>query len=35
MTNLPQNALVWAEIPVSDLDKATAYYTAVTGGSLN
>mgnify|MGYP000283016397 CR=1 FL=1 len=35
MTNLPQNALVWAEIPVSDLDKAIAYYTAVTGGSLN
>ncbi|MDU9003838.1 VOC family protein [Sedimentitalea todarodis] len=35
MTNLPENALVWAEIPVSDLDKAIAFYTTVTGGSLN
>ncbi|MEO9780261.1 MAG: VOC family protein [Sedimentitalea sp.] len=35
MSDLPQNALVWAEIPVSDLDKAIAFYSAVTGGSLN
>lgn len=35
MTKLPEHALVWAELPVSDLDKAIAYYTATTGGSLS
>ncbi len=34
MSYLPQHALVWAELPVSDLDKAIAYYTETTGGTL-
>ncbi|MBK0328395.1 VOC family protein [Rhodobacteraceae bacterium F11138] len=33
MTFHPPHALVWAELPVSDLDKAIAYYTATTGGT--
>lgn len=33
--NMPsQHALVWAELPVRDLDKATAFYAATTGGTL-
>lgn len=34
MPYTPPNALVWAEIPVRDLTKATAYYAAVTGVAL-
>lgn len=34
MTNAPEHAVVWAEIPVSDLAKSTAFYTAVTGHPL-
>ena len=30
----PKNAVVWAEIPVSDMDKAKAFYAAVTGHNL-
>ncbi len=29
MPFMPQNAVVWAEIPVSDLDRAAAFYAAV------
>ncbi|MCG6901492.1 MAG: VOC family protein [Rhodobacter sp.] len=31
MSFTPKNALVWAEIPVSDLNKAIAFYSAVFG----
>lgn len=31
---LPKNAVVWAEIPVTDLDKAKAFYTAVLQNEL-
>lgn len=31
MSYLPENALVWAELPVSDLEKAIKYYSEVTG----
>ena len=34
MTIAPEHAVVWAEIPVSDLTKSTAFYEAVTGRSL-
>lgn len=34
MTFLPKNFTVWAEIPVSDLDKAMAFYGAVFGLDL-
>jgi len=34
MTSLPQNPVVWIEIPVTDMDKAMAFYAAVTGYSL-
>lgn len=34
MTHIPQNGLVWAEIPVSDLKAGIAFYTTVTGGKL-
>ena len=30
----PANAVVWAEIPVSDLDKGIAFYNAVFGYDL-
>ncbi|WP_252947480.1 VOC family protein [Oceanicola sp. 502str15] len=33
-TALPDDALVWCEIPVSDLDAAIAYYGAVLGHPL-
>lgn len=35
MSNQSEHALVWAELPVSDLDKAIAFYTTTTGGTLN
>ena len=36
MTNsLPINAVVWAEIPVTNMEKAKAFYAAVTGHPLN
>lgn len=35
MTFKPANPTVWIEIPVSDLDAATTYYSAVTGMSFN
>ena len=31
MTHTPANSLVWGEIPVTDLDRAAAFYAAVTG----
>ncbi len=34
MTFSPKNCLVWAEIPVTDMDKAIEFYQTVTGGSL-
>lgn len=34
MANTPPVALVWAEIPVSDLEAGIAFYTAITGGKL-
>ena len=34
MTKQPTNAVVWTEIPVSDLKKAVAFYTDVFGYSL-
>ena len=34
MTYQPQNFVVWAEIPVTDMDRAIAFYEAVTGGAL-
>ncbi len=34
MTFNPQNSVVWTEIPVSDMDKATAFYEAVFGYDL-
>ncbi|WP_158964202.1 VOC family protein [Chachezhania sediminis] len=30
MTYAPENPTVWMEIPVTDMDKAMAFYTAVT-----
>lgn len=32
---LPVNAVVWAEIPVTDMDKSKSFYAAVTGHELN
>ncbi|WP_130512094.1 VOC family protein [Krasilnikovia cinnamomea] len=34
MTIVPEHAVVWAEIPVSDLAKSTAFYEAVMGWPL-
>ncbi len=34
MTYTPDNALVWGELPVTDMDKAIAFYGAVTGMAL-
>ena len=31
---LPQHAVVWAEIPVTDMDRAKAFYAAVLGNPL-
>lgn len=30
MTFTPDNAVIWTEIPVTDIEKAMAFYTAVT-----
>lgn len=35
MTYVPAHSTVWAEIPVTDLDKAMAFYTEVTRIALN
>ncbi|PRY25089.1 hypothetical protein CLV78_102266 [Aliiruegeria haliotis] len=35
MTYRPENATVWIEIPVTDLDKAMEFYSATTGMALN
>ena len=32
---IPENAVVWAEIPVSDMARAKAFYAAVVGNELN
>lgn len=34
MTYAPEHFTVWAEIPVSDMDKAIAFYNAVTDAGL-
>ena len=34
MTYAPQHTTVWTEIPVTDLDKAMAFYSVVTGIAL-
>lgn len=34
MSNSQQNAVVWFEIPVTDLHKSKAFYEAVTGATL-
>lgn len=34
MTDTPASATVWIEIPVTDLDRAMAFYAAVTGYAL-
>lgn len=34
MTFTPQNFVVWAEIPTTDLKRAMTYYSAVTGAKL-
>ncbi len=31
----PQHTTVWAELPVTDLDKGIAFYSAVTGLEIN
>ena len=34
MTYQPQHFTVWAEIPVTDMDRGIAFYARVTGASL-
>ncbi|MEL6518329.1 MAG: VOC family protein [Pseudomonadota bacterium] len=34
MTNQPTHFTVWAEIPVTDMDRGIAFYARVTGASL-
>jgi uncharacterized protein len=34
MPSMPENAVVWAEIPVTDLDRASGFYAAVLGCQL-
>lgn len=34
MSKLPQNSVVWFEIPVSNLEKAKTFYATVTGYAL-
>ncbi|MBF9028872.1 VOC family protein [Rhodobacterales bacterium HKCCE3408] len=34
MANLPENAIVWFEIPVTDLDRAIAFYNTVLDQDL-
>jgi len=35
MTYQPQNFNVWAELPVTDMQKAMAFYSAVTGAEFD
>ncbi len=35
MSFQPKDFLVWGELPVSDMDKAVAFYAAVTGADLS
>ncbi|WP_121061831.1 VOC family protein [Chachezhania antarctica] len=35
MTYTPRNAIAWMEIPVTDMDKAMAFYSAVTQMEFN
>lgn len=35
MTFTPEHFTVWAEIPVTDMDKAMAFYTAVTEAAFD
>ena len=35
MPFLPKDAVVWSEIPVTDLDKAISFYAEATGMTLN
>lgn len=35
MAYTPKDFLVWGEVPVSDLDAAVSFYTAVTGAGLS
>ena len=34
MTYAPKNFTVWAEIPVTDMERAVAFYSQVTGAGL-
>jgi uncharacterized protein len=34
MSNMPKDSVVWFEIPVTNLDKAKAFYSKVTGYAL-
>ncbi|MBR9861847.1 MAG: VOC family protein [Rhodobacteraceae bacterium] len=34
MSSTAENALVWAEIPTTDMDRAIKFYSAVTGAEL-
>ncbi len=34
MSNMPTNSVVWFEIPVSNLERAKAFYSKVTGYQL-
>ncbi len=34
MSHAPANAVVWAEVPVSDMDRAVQFYNAVFGYDL-
>tara|TARA_A100001391_G_scaffold41630_1_gene23913 strand:+ start:112 stop:498 length:387 start_codon:yes stop_codon:yes gene_type:complete len=34
MTHAPEHAVVWSEIPVSDLEKGMKFYAAITGMAL-
>lgn len=34
MSFAPNNSIAWFELPVSDLDKGIAFYTAVTGATV-
>ncbi|RST84906.1 VOC family protein [Aquibium carbonis] len=34
MSSIPQNAVVWVEIPVADMDRAKAFYGAVLQNEL-
>jgi uncharacterized protein len=34
MAHTPTNSIVWFELPVSDLDKGIAFYSAITGATI-